>query len=199
MSVNETKNTSRATTQTSGSATQTQSTSQTPAPSGSHPTPLGPILGGTLGGLFVLGLIIVGIWLCNRHKRRRQARPHNPEPDILDPEFTVDPFIDHFPSGRRAETPQSQPVLEKLLPTSTLAQHSPIVDASAATDTDTWVPGATTPNTLPTSNEPRIGPITGFTTDELVVELNQRIQTEDEQWNENETLPEYPGSNRGSK
>ncbi|KAL0565002.1 hypothetical protein V5O48_017031 [Marasmius crinis-equi] len=186
---NDNTNTTRATTQISGS----QPTSQTSASSGSRPVPLASILGATLGGLFALGLIVLAIYCYCRHKRQRQARNHQPEPDSSDPGSTVDPF----PSGQGAKTRRSRLGSEKkLAPTPEPVQHSPIVAANGATTTDTTVSETPSPNALPVANEPGIGPFAGFTTDELVVELNQRIQTQDGRWNENETLPEYPGSER---
>ncbi|KAL0568438.1 hypothetical protein V5O48_013544 [Marasmius crinis-equi] len=175
-------------TQTSGLAT------QTPGPSGSHSTSLGQILGATLAGLFALSLVISGIRLRSRHKHQRQAHARRPEPDLIDPELTVDPL----PSGLDAETRQSRPASKKLEPTPEPVQHTAVVEASDVMNTDTTVSEPPPPaNALPVVDESRVGPFAGFTTDELVLELNQRIQTEDGQWDENETLPEYPGSERG--
>ncbi|KAL0575925.1 hypothetical protein V5O48_006055 [Marasmius crinis-equi] len=192
----ETTNTSGPPSQTSGSfqplATntgQTPSTTQTQAPT-SHPSSLVPIIGGALGGLFGLGVIISVIWLYFGRKRRDT---YQPKPELSDLEFNVDPF----PSGREGKTHRSRPVSEKLAPTPEPVQRLTIVAASTAIDTDTRVPGVPPLAVLPVSDEPRVGPLTGFTTDELVVELNQRIQTQDGRWNDSETLPEYPGSERG--
>ncbi|KAL0575923.1 hypothetical protein V5O48_006053 [Marasmius crinis-equi] len=177
--------------QTSGSSTQTQPPSQTPTSSASHRALLGPIIGGTLGGLFGLGLIISALWLFYSHKRRQQTRAHQPEPDVSD--FGVDPF----PYGRDAKTRRSQPIPEKL-PLS--PKH---MQAEAKQSPDMTPPSGTTnaamrePNTLTVPGErinqqATLGNAAGLTTDELVMELNQRIR-----WNDNETLPEYPGSERG--
>ncbi|KAL0567134.1 hypothetical protein V5O48_014859 [Marasmius crinis-equi] len=175
-------------TQTSGLAT------QTPGPSGSHSTSLGQILGATLAGLFALGLVISGIRLRSRHKQQRQAHARRPELDLIDPELAVDPL----PSGLDAETRRSRPSSEKLEPTPEPVQYTPVVEVSDAMNTDTTISKSPPPaNVFPIVDESRVGPFAGFTTDELVLELNQRIQTEDGRWDENETLPEYPGSERG--
>ncbi|KAL0567153.1 hypothetical protein V5O48_014838 [Marasmius crinis-equi] len=128
---------------------------------------------------------MAALWLYYRRNRRR-----NEQPDLPDTESTVNPF----PSGHDAKTRQSRPEYRKL-PVTPLwnsldmdiaaGQHSPGLNlGTPPVSRALEVAGEI-------NRQTRSGIIAGLTTDELVLELNQRIR-----WNNNETLPEYPGSER---
>ncbi|KAL0575924.1 hypothetical protein V5O48_006054 [Marasmius crinis-equi] len=144
-----------------------------------------------MGGLFGLGVVVCTLWLVWSRKRRRQTGYYQPEPDLS--EASVNPF----PSGNVAQTRQVQTVPEKssLVSESIQAELAPETASAADTETTPRAPPARdatpVPSELP-NGQVRLGIMAGLTTDELVTELNQRIG-----WNDNDTLPEYPGSVRG--
>ncbi|KAL0570496.1 hypothetical protein V5O48_011462 [Marasmius crinis-equi] len=181
------------------SATQTESTTQTSAPPNSRPgSRPGPIIGGILGGLLGVVAIISALWFYYRHKHRHQNRVHAHQSDPSDlSEFN----INSFPPGRDAKTRQSRLLSEKsplTTPSPPLQNVSPDIDGtSSAIDADTRVPppiALLVPDET-TGGQDRSGIMAGLTTNELVLELNQRMQ-DDGQWNDSETLPGYPGSER---
>ncbi|KAL0572854.1 hypothetical protein V5O48_009102 [Marasmius crinis-equi] len=172
-----------ATTQASESATQTESAVHTPVSSESRSNPRGPIIGATLGSLFGLGGIIFALWFFYVRKRRQEIHAQRPVPNVLEL------IVDRFSFDRDEKTRPISPILPLSL------SPAPAPDISADTRT---APPARGTSTIPDeiSSQTRSGIIAGLTTDELVLELNQRIRV-DEQWNDSETLPEYPGSERG--
>ncbi|KAL0569474.1 hypothetical protein V5O48_012491 [Marasmius crinis-equi] len=158
------------------------------------------------------------LWLLYSHKRRsrpepnaselsvepfpsgrgaktRRSRPISPklplvpQPDKSDSGVTVGPL----PSGRDAKNrPESRRSSRDppRLPTPRRESRDIGIEADIRA---TLPPSA---DVLPVSDEiigqARLEIIEGFTTDELVLVLNQRIR-----WNDDDTLPEYPGSERG--
>ncbi|KAL0567135.1 hypothetical protein V5O48_014860, partial [Marasmius crinis-equi] len=129
-------------TQTSGSKSPTQipSASQIPAASGSHTPYLHQILGATisLGSISGVGFIMLIIWLYKRLKHRQQTFANPPEPDLPEPEFTVDPF----PVGCATEAHPSQLMSNKLTLTPEPIHQSSIITSGAAIN-------ITVPETLP--------------------------------------------------
>ncbi|KAK4147149.1 uncharacterized protein C8A04DRAFT_24945 [Dichotomopilus funicola] len=76
------ESTSTTSTSTSTSATETSSSTPSPtpgpAPNGGSSTPVGPIVGGVVGGVAVLALIGAGIWAIRRHSKK--SKQVNPDP-----------------------------------------------------------------------------------------------------------------------
>ncbi|KAL0568172.1 hypothetical protein V5O48_013822 [Marasmius crinis-equi] len=168
-------------------------------PAGSWSTSVGPIMGSVLGGIFGAALIVCALWLHSR-KRSRARRP------VFDfPETLVDPL----PSGREAKTrrPHLSAGFQELVPQlrNPSETHVSIAVAFIPDARVVAVPATSdgAAPAVPASDDTSdyateqfgVGNEV-FTTNELVLELNQEVQT-GERWNSSESLLGCPESEIG--
>lgn len=98
---------STSTTETSTSASASESETETassapsptpgPAQSGGSSTPVGPIVGGVIGGVAVLALIGLGIWAIKRHSDKNKQI--NPDPSAAAAAGNIPPHQQQPPNG----------------------------------------------------------------------------------------------------
>ncbi|KAL0569263.1 hypothetical protein V5O48_012706 [Marasmius crinis-equi] len=143
---------------------------------GGRSTPVAPIVGGAIGGVFGI-LLLIGIAYFYRRRHRRSIKAHNYEP-----EYRLDPYGVTKPT---AQTPS--PTVER----------SPISPLSSR-KTRRWTAVSSGQGISPTDTEAtgplRQGSTREATTAELVMVLNDRLRSE--RWDSNESPPEYPRSDR---
>ncbi|KAJ8079996.1 hypothetical protein PM082_016822 [Marasmius tenuissimus] len=168
----------------------------------STPLPVVAIAVSAIGGLLILGLVAI-IFRCYLRKRHsaagRQTSPLNINPFLTQPsEKNVIPSkSDDSDTAiqQRFQHPEAHIMAHQ--ESDTKAEPPPLIDSpnnAVATGTPTVVENGVegpTNVTLASRTEMRV-----FTTDELAVELNQRLQ-EEGRWDVDESLPGYPESNYG--
>ncbi|KAK1233832.1 hypothetical protein PQX77_002998 [Marasmius sp. AFHP31] len=131
--------------------------------------PIGAIVGGIVGGVLGLALVIAGIY----HYLRRQRRMRFPPP-------TVDPY----PTTSPMNLPMRPPPISTFRPSQSRAfvKRAPPMNVAERIVS----------SSIPTASESRPSRMHETTTAELVTMLNQRLRNE--QWDANESPPEYYGS-----
>lgn len=165
------------------SASQTGSVSPSPASASRNASLIGPIVGGAIAGIALLGLV-VGIW-CLRHKRARKAPtlPTNQTPatSAVHP-FTAQSNSSVHPPARLpwAPPPRKRPLAQdgRLVATqikfTSLDSSTPSSVVSEQGNREMAMPPS--PSALPTEALVRI--------------LNGRLQNRE--WNAEEAPPDYP-------
>ncbi|KAL0056607.1 hypothetical protein AAF712_016788 [Marasmius tenuissimus] len=159
---------------------------------------VGPIVGGAIGGVLALGLILFAFrWYLQKRRSKAQGPlnidpfpAHHSEPKALSPgsgdTTTQQPLEVNQDDRYIGRDPDAK------------VEHQPLVHLRYAEDASSTTPvvrnGVDDTNVAPAAL-PRPG-IEVFTTDELVVALNQRLQ-EEGRWEIDESLPGYPESDQG--
>ncbi|KAJ8090128.1 hypothetical protein PM082_018712 [Marasmius tenuissimus] len=198
---NSTSSLSSGTTPKNTPASQPSNASQT---HNSGQVPLAPMVGGVIGGVLVPGLAVFAI-RCYLRKRRSKSQGSldiDPFPAHLSEPKVCPPESDGTASQQRHEQPD---INQDDIATRDVGRNPdtkvdplPLVHLQYAGNTISATPpvenGLEGPNVArATTSRPELEV---FTTDELVVALNQRLQ-EEGRWEIEESLPGYPESNQG--
>ncbi|KAJ8090108.1 hypothetical protein PM082_018691 [Marasmius tenuissimus] len=156
------------------------------------------MVGGVIGGVLALGLILFAF---RRYLRKRRSKAQDP--------LDIDPFPTHHSEPKALSPASGDTTAQQPLEINqddryighdpdAKVEHQPLVHLRYAEDASSTTPavqnGVNNINIAP-AVFPRSG-IEVFTTDELVVALNQRLQ-EEGRWEIDESLPGYPESDQG--